>query len=305
MRGPLKQNSKKQRRFRIVAISLVLVLIGLLIPKIVSLVSAAIVYPIHTTSKWINHSSSLVPSFIRSRLELNQKIEDLENELVIAQNTSLTRQRLIEENNMLRQMLSADGEARIAAAVIARPNELPYDLLQIDRGSNHGIEVDTPVYIGEDVVVGLVAHVATEYSFVELITTNGFEASAFISGPNVAVTMEGVGGGVARVKVPQGIPLKVGNLVYLPSVEPGVFGRISHIENRPTQPEQYGYITPDISMASLHLVSVGRLSQISRSTEEVDSQILELMKSQLTVPDITVGVLESETESATNTESEI
>jgi len=167
--------------------------------------------------------------------------------------------------------------------------------LQIDRGSNHGIEVGAPVFIGKDIVAGLIVHTAPEYSFAQLVSTPGFEATAFIYGPNVVVTMEGMGGGVARVRVPQGIPLSIGDLVYLPSVEPGVFGRVSFVENRPTQPEQYGYISPDIAVSSLYRVSVGKLSQISRSAVEIDERILELMSKKLLVESVTVGTTSTST----------
>lgn len=286
----LKHNSNKHQRIHIVIVTLFFIVIALLLPKIASVVTSAVIYPVQATSVWINESSSLIPTFFRTRVQLEEEIKGLENDLVIAKTTNLTQQRLLEENNSLRSLLGSAGEDRIAAAVIARPYELPYDFLQIDRGSKHGVEVGAPVFVGKDIVIGLVVHVATEYSFVELITTSGFKASAFVSGPDIAVTMEGMGGGVARVRVPQGIPLMEGDIVYLPSIEPGVFGMISYIENQPTQPEQYGYITPEISMLGLHRVSVGHLSQISRSTAEIDERILKYMSTQLMVYDISVGL---------------
>jgi len=260
------------------------------LPRAFLTVSATVMYPIHATNKWLSESSSFIPVFIRDRQSFQNQIRLLEDQLVVSSGSNLTQQRLVEENNRLRQLLGVSGETRIAAAVIARPSELPYDLLQIDRGSKHGIGVGSPVFIGRDIVIGLVVHTAPEYSFVEMVTTPGFEATAFISGPNVVATMEGVGGGVARVRVPQGIPLSVGNLVYLPSIEPGVFGKISHIENRPTQPEQYGYISADIAISGIYQVTVGQQSQISHSASEIDERILEQMRMDLLVGDVTVGL---------------
>lgn len=302
MMARLKHNSKKRQRVQIIISTLFFIVIALSLPKITSVLTSAIFYPINATSVWINESSSLFPTFFRTRVALEEEINNLENELVIAQATNLTQHRLLEENNRLRSLLGATGEGRIAAAVIARPYELPYDFLQIDRGSKHGVEVGAPVFVGKDIVIGLVVHVTKEYSFVELITTSGFKASAFISGPDVAVTMEGMGGGVARVSVPQGVPLMEGNIVYLPSIEPGVFGRISYIENQPTQPEQYGYVTPNISMFGLHRVSVGHLSQISRSTSEIDERVLKYMSTQLMVYDISVGLPTTTEEVSTSSE---
>ncbi|MCA9362151.1 hypothetical protein KC906_02135 [Candidatus Kaiserbacteria bacterium] len=294
-----QRNTARQRLVRITVIALAVLVVGMLLPRAFSLLSAVVVHPVHVVHVWLEESDSFIPSLFRERHELQAEIETLRQELVISQRSDLTQRRLWEENNRLRGLLGTDAEERVLAAVIARPDELPYDLLQIDRGYEHGVAVGAPVFIGRDVVIGLVVHTGPDYSFVELATTPGFEATAFISGPNVVVTMEGVGGGVARVRVPQGIPLRVGNLVYLPSVEPGVFGRISHIENRPTQPEQYGYISPEIAISSLYQVAVGVQSQIARSATEVDAAVLEIMERLLLVTDVTVGTTTATTSSIT------
>lgn len=288
MKGLSRHKSSKQRLMQITVIALVCIAFGMVVPRLISLVAVASMAPIHGVNTWLEESTSLVPSFIRSRLALQAEIESLKNQIIVSERSNLTQQRLVEENNRLRQLLGADENSRIAAAVIARPGELPYDVLQIDRGSRQGVQVGAPVFVGKDIVIGLVVHTAPDYAFVELITTPSFEATAFIAGPDVVVTMEGVGGGVARVRVPQGIPLATGNLVYLPSVEPGLFGRISHIENQPTQPEQYGYISPDVPLSSLYQVTVGKVSQVSQSAEEINQRISEEMRRKLSVEGVVV-----------------
>lgn len=295
MTAQLRHKSKYKKTKRIVIISLLFIGVGMLLPKAISVVSATIMYPVHATNVWFDESSSFIPVLIRSKQALNEEIDSLNNELLIANKLSNTQKRLIEENNRLRVLLGSANETRVAAAVIARPDELPYDLLQIDRGGNDGIQVGSPVFIGKDIVIGLVVHVAPSYSFVELVTTPGFKATAFISGPNVVTTLEGYGGGIARVSVPQGVPLQIGNLVYLPSIEPGIYGRISYIENLPTQSEQYGYVSPDISISGLYLVSVGKQTQVSQSATEIDERILEKIRSELVVPDVSVNNLDAGT----------
>jgi hypothetical protein len=78
--------------------------------------------------------------------------------------------------------------------------------------------------------------------------------------------------------------------VVLPSVEPGMFGNIAYIENEPTQPEQFGYITPALAVSSIHLVSVGQLSQISKSPTEIESAVRERVRQSLVVPDLVISV---------------
>lgn len=301
MKVTSRHSSKYRKPVRVVLASVFVIFVGFWLPALFSYVASVIMYPVHATNVWLEESTSLVPTFIRDRQSLEAEIKDLNNQLVVSSRVGVTQQRLLEENARLRSLLGANDEGRVLAAIIARPDELPYDLLQIDRGARHGVEVGAPVFVGKDTVIGLVLHVSEEYSFVELFTTPNFEATVFISGPNVVATMEGRGGGVARVRVPQGIPITVGNLVHVPSVEPGVFGRISYVENRPTQPEQYGYITPELSISSLFQVSVGPLSQISRSVDEIEDRIQDDIKTQLLINEmVTVGV---STSTATNTDS--
>jgi cell shape-determining protein MreC len=214
-------------------------------------------------------------------------------------------QHLRTENAQLRALLGIADEQRIAAAIIARPTELPYDMLQIDRGSDHGVSEGAPVFVGRDIVIGLVVHVTSHYSFVELITTPEFQATAFVSGPNIVVPLEGHGGGVARVRVPQGVAITTGDLVHLPSVNPGVFGRISHIENEPTQPEQYGYIAPEVPLSGLQYVAVGQQSQIAADVSVVDSNIREIIESTLTVSGVTAAVVATTSSSTATTTDEI
>lgn len=302
MKVRLRRNSNSNRLLKIVILAGLFVGVGVLLPRLISTVSAVVMYPIHITNLWLEESSDLIPTFIRDRQSLQAEIESLNNQLEIAKGTDLTKSILIDENNRLRQLLGADEEDRIAASVIARPNELPYDFLQIDRGSKHGIEVGSPVFIGEDIVIGLVIHTASDYSFVELITTPGFQATVFISGPNIVATLEGFGGGVARVRVPQGIPLAIGNLVYLPSIEPGVFGSISFVENRPSQPEQYGYISSATAISSLNQVAVGKSSQVSHSANEIEKKVVEKINKELLVTELNQIDISTTTEATTTSQ---
>jgi len=273
---------------------------GWFMPTVFSFVGEVVMKPFHATSSWLRESNSLVPTFIRERQSLVQEIEELKTEVEIASRSDVTQRRLLEENNRLRALLGATEENRIAAGVIARPDDLPYDYIQIDQGAEAGIEIGAPVFVGRDIVIGLVVYTAKNYSFVSLFTTPGFEATVFVSGPDVVATMEGVGGGIARVKMPQGIAMNVGNLVHVPSIEPGVFGRISHLENEATQPEQFGYIAPQLGIANIFTVAVGNVSQISRSADELDERIKDELLGSLVVEGIVFDV-SSATSSATST----
>lgn len=281
-------------------IAIGVLLLGVVLPVAFTFIGRIVLYPIHAMSEWFRTSSSELPMFLREQDELINQISSLENELAVAVSTDLTQQRLFEENMWLRGLLSVNGRERIAAAVIARPTELPYDVMQIDRGSDDGIAVGAPVYVGADNVIGIVTYTAPKYAFVELFTTPGFKATAFVSGANVMTTLEGYGSGVARISVPQGIPLNVGNLVHVPSIDPGVFGRVAYVENRPTQPEQYGYITLRDPVSSIRYVAVAKEIVTPIEAPIVEQRVRDLINQALLV-DIKAINIASSTATSTAT----
>jgi cell shape-determining protein MreC len=251
-------------------VALLFLLVGLFAPQITTNVSAFLLSPIHGVQTWLRESEAAVPYWFRDRESLVQEIEETKTALLNAQNARRTLNRLQIENLELRSLLSVAPTDRIAAAVIARPPTLPYDFMQIDQGSTAGVVVGAPVFVGDDTVIGVVAYVAPRYALVELFSSPNYQTSVYVTGVNVVATLEGVGGGVARIRVPQGVPIEIGQLVLLPTLEPGEFGRIRAIENAPTQPEQYGYVTPVLGLQSVRVVGVSKNPAVPLTQESLE-----------------------------------
>ncbi len=205
------------------------------------------------------------------------------------------------ENASLREVLGADGEERVMAGVIGRPSALPYDVLLLDRGTDDGVRDGAPVYVGGDTVIGFVVSAYQKSALVALLSTPSFTSTAYILGPNIYTTAVGIGGGVTRIHVPQGIELKVGDLVVLPSLSPGVYGRISAVDSVPERPEQYGYMTTDVPINSLRIVSVGSTPLRTLSFEEARATV-ESAKRDFLMVNVPAGVL-VDVETATTTEA--
>lgn len=293
MKASYRHNSRKPSR-RWLGIALVTIILGMLFPWLISKISAVVLYPFHATSTWIKTSDDILPSYLRSKSELQAEVERLQAELATGATAETSFSRLLQENMQLRSMARAGGEEeRLVARVLARPDYLAYDLLQIDKGTSDGVVVGAPVYTGVDSIVGLVVHATAHYAFVDLFTSPGFESTAYIFGPNVFAPIEGIGGGVARVKLPQGVPIAEGQLVILPGVSNGVYGEIVAVQNEPTQPEQYGFISPPLSMNNLLYVSVGLSSVESRTAEEIDDTVRTMLRESLRLSTTTVSTFAS------------
>lgn len=267
---------KKQIYFAVIVSILV---VGWLFPRLLSGISYIVLYPIQSVTSWYQHSQSVFPTYLRTRAELAAEIETLQQKIAAESGTQLSLRRIQEENAQLRAATNfGTSTSRVMARVIAEPNRLNYDLLQIDKGTEAGLMVGSPVFVGVDTVVGVVTHASPQYSFVALFTTPGFTGTAFVIGPNVFAPLEGVGGGIARIRVPQGVPITVGDLVLMPSVESGVYGEIVSVENLPTQPEQFGYVAPPVPLRSISYVSVIAGVPPVRTVEDVTTQLTTELK---------------------------
>lgn len=289
-----RQDSRKSLRVFLLITTSVIVA-GLIFPWFISAVSSVVLYPFHVTSTWIKTSDSMLPIYLRSRTDLVREVENLRTQISSNSGTQMTINRLVEENMQLRSINKVgESEKKVIAQVLARPDKLSYDLLQIDKGTNDGVVEGSPVYTGVDSVVGIVVNATETYSFVDLFTSPGFESTSYIFGPNVFAPIEGMGGGVARVRLPQGVPIAVGQLVILPGVSSSIYGEIVMVENEPTQPEQYGYITPPLAMSNLLYVSVGVGAIQLRTDVEINETITKHLRDMLRLSTTTMFMYKPE-----------
>lgn len=204
------------------------------------------------------------------------------------------------ENASLRS-LSADPEERIAAGVIGRPAALPYDVLFIDKGSEDGAALNAPVFADQDTVIGFVARLYDRSALVVLVSTPGYVSTVYIHGPNIYTSAVGLGGGVTRIHVPQGVALKEGDAVVIPSLSPGVYGAITAVDSVPERPEQYGYVTTNQPISSLRFVAIGRRPLESIGFEAAQAVVEEAKRDFLSVS-VPEGILiEAGSELSTST----
>jgi cell shape-determining protein MreC len=285
------RHTQLRRNFSLLIIVLFLfVLLFVTVPKLFQGVTVVLWYPLDTFRVWIAESGSSLPQYVRERAVLLNELEALKIKIATEQGTDNTIKKLQVENDELRELAGAVPEARVLARVIGRPGTLPYDIVMLDRGSVHGITENAPVFLGADQVIGFVSKVQNSTSFVTLVTTAGFTSSAYVIGPNIYTFAEGMGSGILRVRVPQGIMLRTGDMVLLPAIDSGVYGVVSYIETSATQPEQYGFVTTSIPTQSLYYVSVGKEGIIPHSFAEAENLVSTVKQTLFTV-DVPLNVL--------------
>lgn len=299
-----RRRSTSGERIRRGLVLLVVVLVlSVIFSRIFGMVAAYVASPFGTFSSFIANVTAPIPAFFKERATLQSNIDELTRELEATRLSQGSVRALEEENAELRALLRAEDDERIAAGVLRRPVDTPYDTLFIDRGSSDGILVGAPVFATKDHIIGSISAVYETSALVTLTTAPGHVSTAYIYGPDIYTEALGQGGGVLRVSVPQGVGIAVGDVVVLPSVYPGVFGTITHITAHESSPEQYGYVTNEIPQSALRVVAVGTRSLEPSSFEAVRENVERMYEDLFVVPvpaDILVST-SSATSSATTT----
>lgn len=222
------------------------------------------------TREYFAHSTAILPSYIRSRGELESERQRLNEALAAESGDETTIARLTSENEELRALLGDTTDDRILASVIARPPNTPYDTLIIDRGGKQSIVEGALVYHSNDHAIGMVSRVYEKMALVTLFSSDGVETSVYVYGPDVFAYAYGEGGGVIRISLPQGISVEEGDVVVLPSLHTGDLGLIERVVSVPTQPEQNAYLTFPVPIQSLRSVVVGREASVTPNLTDLE-----------------------------------
>lgn len=251
-------------------------------------VAASVVFsPIISVQTWFLESSGRIPSYFRIQHALIGDIQSLENQLQEREDDAFTVRQLQAENEALSALLDLKKDSSIIASVLARPNQTPYDTFLIDHGATDGLVEGAIVYIQENIAVGVIARTYAQSSLVRLVSAPGTRVTAYIFGPNIFTEAEGMGGGVLRVTVPQGIPLAVGDIVVLPAAGAGAYGEVVSVESLESSPAQYGYVTSPTPLQAVRFVSVATevAPSISYQTALAVVQSASSTLFSITVPD--------------------
>ncbi len=259
MKPHLQRSSTKKKR-QVVKVTLLVVVGGLLLstvlPGVFNAIGSVVVYPVARVAEWVSTTDQTIPVLWRDKLAMQEEINELQQQIETGR-TAVTVARLEEENDRLRAMLQATSSPLLAAGVVAGPDQLPYDLLQIDQGTQDGVVLYAPVYSNADTLIGMVSAVYRQYAIVTLFSAPRIESRGYLAGPDLLLAYSGIGGGVMRVSVPQGVVVRKGDVLYAPIIDPGVLGQVVSIETSPTDAEQFAYVIAPHNIRSLRYVTVG------------------------------------------------
>ncbi|MGC9605715.1 MAG: rod shape-determining protein MreC [Minisyncoccia bacterium] len=161
------------------------------------------------------------------------------------------------ENAELKALLgraSTTPSPYVLAAVLARPQWVPYDGLTIDLGRSDGVSTTSLVYAPGNVLIGRVVSVLSRTSEVALLSSPGETYNVFIGADRLPATAVGRGDGQYRAELSHGSSVAAGDFVSDPSLYDGPFGVVVSVVSGPSNPFDEILIAPPVNVSGLRWV---------------------------------------------------
>jgi cell shape-determining protein MreC len=188
--------------------------------------------------------SFIVPSGFRSDDTVIALNDALRAEVLRLTGENADRNVLADENANLKFELGRQNNSTttktskktksILAIIKEKPAETPFDTFIVDVGAEEGVAVGDNVYYG-NLIIGKVVEVGSLFAKVGLFSSPGNTFSGTVSESKIKLDAKGLGGGMFESLVPQGVNVKIGDALILPSISSKVFGIIQSIEERQSE----------------------------------------------------------------------
>ncbi len=236
----------------------------------------AVLRPVLVLGNSLGEEFSSVRSFFQSKQALQQENENLKLQLneMSARMSNYTA--VLDDDIKIKEVLGRKGNSlgknnMTLAAILAKPNQSPYDTLIIDAGARQGIKVRDTVFALGDVPVGYVGLIYGDSSKVVLFSNPGEKTEVVISlGPpsggasslagraskSVFMQVTGRGGGNFEMILPRDFVLENGSEVVLPGLNPYVLGIVQTIISDPRDSFQKALLVSPVNIQELKFVEV-------------------------------------------------
>jgi rod shape-determining protein MreC len=196
--------------------------------------------------------------------ELERRVQALEAESRLLETVRIENQRLSE----LLDIQSALAHETVAAEVISRHGTMSERVLTLDRGSDHGIDVDDAVLAGGGALVGQVLEVGRNFSRVMLLNDTRFVVVGLVEGSRATGEVWGqLERPLSMLHIPSTEEVVVGETVVTAGIDLGegirspyprglLIGTIVDVARSPNEVVQSALVQPAVPLDRLEYVLV-------------------------------------------------
>ncbi|MEO5635144.1 MAG: rod shape-determining protein MreC [Candidatus Paceibacterota bacterium] len=228
--------------------------------KNLSYLSHTVSHPFLVAGNNIGEKFGSIGSFFASKSKLTKENQDLKSKLSDAEAQMVNYSSLLAENTKLRDTLGRKDEKQdfILSAILAKPNQSPYDTLIIDGGTNKVIKTGQAVFASGNVPIGKISDVFSDSSKVILFSNSGEKTQVVLSGKDVFLDLVGRGGGNFEMIIPRDLSLVKGDQVVLPGIIPHVVATVATVISDPRDPFIKALLISPINIQELKFVEIGK-----------------------------------------------
>ena len=226
--------------------------------KGLSYVAGAVFKPVLVAGSNVGNTFTNISTYFASKNSLTKENEDLKLKLSDKDAQMANYNVLLDENNKLKNVLERKNTKVnfILSAILAKPNQSPYDTLIIDAGNNQGASAGDLVFALGNIPIGRVSEVGPNSSKVILFSSPGEKTEVVIEGRDVFTTITGRGGGNFEMIVPRDFTLEKGTTVVLPGITPYVVGIVQTIVSDPRDAFTKALLVSPVNIFELKFVEV-------------------------------------------------
>lgn len=265
---------KKTKRNRILKIIFgVIIFISLFYFRVsifdgLSYISANIFRPVLTSGNSVGAQVKSLGAYFVSKNSLYRENENLKARIDADVADRANYNSVVAENASLKEILGRKNESvsMTLAAILAKPNQSPYDTIIVDVGIEQGIKVGDKVFALGNVPIGYVAQVYPNTSKVILYSNSGEKTQVVVSGKpaspdasqggNVSMEIVGRGGGNFEMILPRDFVLLKGDQAVLPGLTPHVLGIVETILSDPRDSFQKALLVSPVNIQEIKFVEV-------------------------------------------------
>lgn len=143
----------------------------------------------------------------------------------------------------------------IFTSVLKIPPAVTFGSIIVAAGRGRGVSKNMEVVTGNDVFVGFVDEVFEKYSRIRLLSYFGQTEQVRIREIG-AVTLEGLGGMLAKIELPRDMNLNIGEMVILPGIKPYLAGFVESIYSADAEPILRALVTLPFNVYELKNVYI-------------------------------------------------
>ena len=271
---------KKIQRKKISQITLVVIILVILfyfrvgVWKGLSSVSEIVFHPVFVLGRGVEEKFQNIGSYFLSKNYLYNQNQKLQAEVSFDDARMANYNSIVLDNSSLKEILGrVDSKTTMTvAAILAEPNQSPYDTLLIDAGLTQGIKIGETVFALGDVPIGRISDIYSNSAKVILFSNPGETTEAVISSSatmpsqngsvasslvgNTFVDVVGRGGGNFEIVMPKNFVLKEGDHAVLPGMNSSVLGIVQKIISDPRNSFNKALLTSPINIQNLKFVEV-------------------------------------------------